>query len=225
MRRSVVYMLGWAAAHVLGCKDEARLPGSLDAGVASAASADAGAQPARDAASPMQPESSQCDVAQCARQAQALAQELASATSESIAVKGGECTRVDIQGVVAGMACTCISTNGWLYIGPDGAGCFARGRAGDCLWDDTEFEACSEGDPACSAMCDELQKRYAADAAKSFDVEVRSSTCQDNACHHVLRIGDACYADQSFEAGRRFDCTLSDAEILERDARAHKHSG
>jgi hypothetical protein len=32
----------------------------------------------------------------------------------------------------------------------------------------------------------------------------------------VLRIEDACYADYSFESGRRFDCKLSDSEILDR---------
>lgn len=165
---------------------------------------------------------SQCDVRQCERQADDLVQSLKVPADVWLTVKGGECIRVDIAGVVAGMACTCQSSNGWLYIGPKGAGCYARGRAGDCLWDDSEFEGCMQGDPACSGMCDELQQRYDADAAKSFDVEVRYSACRDSSCHHVLRIEDACYADRSFESGRSFDCQLSDADILEREAAAQK---
>jgi hypothetical protein len=109
-----------------------------------------------------------------------------------------------------------------LYIGPTGAGCFVRGRAGDCLWDDSEFESCTAGEPVCAAICDELNRRYAADAANLFDVELRYSACEEGACHHVLRIDAACYADYSFENGRGYDCTLSDAEILTREGSAQR---
>jgi hypothetical protein len=182
---------------------------------ASARAAEAGAP--IDAAQ-RETESAACDPMQCERRAAELASSLAAPAEVALSVKGGECARVEIAGVTAGMACTCLSSNGWLFLGPEGTGCFARGRAGTCLWDDSELNGpCTIGDPACTAQCDELHKRYAADAAKSFNVEVRFSTCEDDdACHHVLRIEDTCYADYSFESGRGFDCKLSDAEILVR---------
>lgn len=166
-----------------------------------------------DAAQP----SAACDPMQCERRAAELARQLSAPAEVALSVKGGECARVEIAGVTAGMACTCLSSNGWIFLGPAGTGCFARGRAGTCLWDDSDLDGpCTLGDPACTAQCDELHQRYAGDAAKSFDVEVRSSTCEDDTCHHVLRIEDTCYADYSFESGRSFDCKLSDAEILAR---------
>lgn len=174
--------------------------------------ADAGQARGSDAAT-----STQCEVDRCEHQGEALARSLMAPSTDVTTVKGGDCTRVDIVGVVAGLACTCLTSNGWIYIGPDGAGCFARGRAGDCLWDDSEFKACTRGDPTCPAACEELGKRYAADAAKSFDVTVRDSTCREGSCRHVLRIANACYTDRSIDSGRHFDCNLSAAEIFDHE--------
>lgn len=229
MFRPFVYVLGFTA-YLLGCGTETRQAGASagerDAGLDATQTerVDAGAaRDERDAGPRMFDGHARpaCDVERCGRQADDLAQMLET-PAIAISVKGGDCARVDIVGVVAGMACTCLTSNGWLYIGPRGAGCYARGRAGDCLWDDSEFESCTMGDPACPAMCEELAKRYAADAAKSFDVDVRYSTCTDSSCHYVLRIEDVCYADRSFESGRRFNCELSDSEILEREIKAQK---
>lgn len=229
MLRTAAYMLGFTA-YLLGCGSPTRQAGAStsrrDAGSDAAQTeiVEAGTQQdGRDGGDAVDDGHARphCDATQCGRQANGLAQMLG-APAIPISVKGGDCARVDIVGVVAGMACTCLTSNGWLYIGPRGAGCYARGRAGDCLWDDSEFETCSMGDPACPAMCEELAQRYAADAAKSFDVEVRSSTCEDSSCHYVLRIEDTCYADHSYESGRRFNCELSDSEILEREIKAQK---
>ncbi|HET8935784.1 MAG TPA: hypothetical protein VFN67_20190 [Polyangiales bacterium] len=232
MLRLFVYVLGFTA-YLLGCGSDTRQAGAstgrpdaemraVDA--AAQTLADGGRhQNERDAGHDVDDGHGRppCDVMRCERQADDLAKMLET-PAIAISVKGGDCARVDIVGVVTGMACTCLTSNGWLYIGPRGAGCYARGRAGDCLWDDTEFETCSMGDPACPAMCEELAQRYAADAAKSFDVEVRYSTCEDSSCHYVLRIEDVCYADRSFDSGRRFSCELSDSEILEREIKAQK---
>jgi hypothetical protein len=158
-----------------------------------------------------------CDAMRCEDQGDALAKSLRSSAAIALTVKGGDCARVDIGGDFSGMACTCQTSNGWLYIGPKGAGCFARGRAGDCLWDDSEFEPCTQGDPKCEGLCQELDQRYAADAAKMFDVEVRLSTCRNGSCRHVLRIEHACFTERSIASGRHFDCKLSDGEILDRE--------
>ena len=232
MLRFFVYLLGFTTL-LLGCGTESRHAGaSTSQPDAEVAAVDAAAHTPGDSGSRQQERDAgqdaddgharpPCDVSRCERQADDLAKMLET-PAIAISVKGGDCARVDIVGVVAGMACTCLTSNGWLYIGPRGAGCYARGRAGDCLWDDSEFETCSMGDPACRGMCEELAQRYAADAAKSFDVDVRYSTCEDSSCHYVLRIEDACYADRSFDSGRRFSCELSDSEILEREIKAQK---
>jgi hypothetical protein len=239
MHQTLVPVLAIAVL-LLGCRTD---PQPLAAGdKAQARMLDAGAQAERDgAASAPQSEhdagvkhdsdgeqeqgsgtvTAQCDAARCESQGDELAQSLRTPSSDVTTVKGGDCARVDIIDVVAGLACTCLSSNGWIYIGPDGAGCFARGRAGDCLWDDSEFKGCTRGDPTCPAKCEELGKRYAADAAKSFDVAVRFSTCRESSCRHVLRIGDACYTDRSIDSGRRFDCSLGDSEFLDREDAAN----
>lgn len=238
MQRAFVYVLG-LTAHLLGCASEPRQAGSTtDHSAAAARKLDAATPAQRDdhsdaqdaaakgsADAQQEPDAaratSQCDVQQCERQAMDLAQSLMAPAEVALTVKGNECIRVDIAGVVAGMACTCLSSNGWLYIGPEGAGCFARGRAGDCLWDDSEYEPCSTEDDKCPELCTELATRYKADAAATFDAELRSSTCgTDGFCHRVLRVEDRCYADASLEKARSYDCALSDEEILDQDKQA-----
>ena len=171
--------------------------------------------------SPQDTATAECDAAKCERKGDELAQSLMTSSNDVTTVMGGDCTRVDIVGVVAGLACTCLTSNGWIYLGPDGAGCFARGRAGDCLWDDSDVKACTRGDPTCPAACRELGTRFAADAAKSFDVAVRSSACREGSCRHVLRVENACYTERSIRSGRRFDCDLSDSEILDSEDTTH----
>jgi hypothetical protein len=227
MHRSFVYGFGYGfslAAWLLACEGDAPVPQGEPRVMDASVLPEVDATPQLDArvAAASDSATARCDVTACQRQADELAQTLRTAAPDSLKIDGGDCARVDIDGVAVGMACTCLTSNGWAYIGPEGAGCFARGRAGDCLWDDSEFEACSEGDPACRTHCAELDKRYAADAAKTFDVEIRASACLNDTCHFVLRIEDQCYADHSFESGRRFDCALSDAEILERESSAQK---
>lgn len=229
MLKNLVHMLGFGAL-MLACKAD---PSASTAAtqVLDATVQERDAEAHGDAGGPQKPQQdagaksdavdvqgmAQCDAVRCTNQGQALAQSLISSASIAPTIRGGDCARVDIAGEVAGMACTCQTSNGWLYIGPKGAGCFARGRAGDCLWDDSEFEPCTPGDPKCTAECDELSKRYAADAARSFKVELRSSTCRSGSCRHVLHIEDACFTDRSIASGRRFDCTLTDAAILDRE--------
>jgi hypothetical protein len=119
------------------------------------------------------------------------------------------------------MSCRCeTGTRGVSHIGPKGVGCFALGRAGDCLWDDSELEPCTPADDKCPALCEELEARYAADAKKVFDAEARYSACHEGWCHSVLRIEDACFADRSYQNGRSYDCSLSDEDILARETQA-----
>jgi hypothetical protein len=222
MQKAFLPMLGFSAL-LLACHAE---PQAADTGAKTSPSMaqkpdpDMDAQTELDAAvadAGSQQASALCDEMRCKRQGEQLAQVFMMSEAISLKVDGGDCRRVDIDGLVVGMACTCQTSNGWLYIGPKGAGCYVRGRAGDCLWDDKEFEPCTVGDPKCHTICRELERRYAADAAKTFEVEIRSSTCKNDSCRHVLRLDSACYTDRSIESGRRFDCSLSDAEILERE--------
>jgi hypothetical protein len=231
MQRTFVNVLGFSAL-ILACKTQPSAPGTATQ-VLDAAAQERGVQARSDAGAPPKewdaganidvkdvPETTQCDASRCARQGDQLARSLTMSETISPTIMGGDCARVDIDGEISGMACTCQTSNGWIYIGPKGAGCFARGRAGDCLWGDSEFEPCSAGDPKCAGECDELERRYAADAARSFKVEVRLSTCRDGSCRHVLRIEDFCYTDRSIGSGGRFDCNLSDSDILDREDHA-----
>ena len=220
MRKTLVHLLGFSAL-VWACGTQPHAAPARDAGAPpqpdAAAERDAGAP---DAGAMSNSDAPACDVERCEARGEELAKSLMTSKDIAPSVKGGECARVDIDGAVTGMACTCITSNGWIYIGPKGAGCFVRGRAGDCLWDDKEFEPCTMGDPKCQTLCTDLNDRYAADAAKSFDVELRSSTCRNGSCRHVLRVENACITDHSLTSGRHFDCTLSDDEILDREDRA-----
>ena len=231
MQKTFVHVLGFSAL-ILACKTQPSAPGAATQ-VLDAAVQERGVEVQSDAGAPQQEQDAgaktdvkdmqdvtQCDASRCARQGDELARSLMMSEAISPTIKGGDCARVDIGGQVAGMACTCQTSNGWIYIGPKGAGCFARGRAGDCLWDDTEFEPCSAGDPKCAGECEELQRRYAADAARSFKVEVRVSTCRAGSCRHVLRVENFCYTDRSIDSGGRFDCKLSDSDILDREDHA-----
>jgi hypothetical protein len=115
---------------------------------------------------------------------------------------------------VSGPACECKQGTGAITIGPVGLGCYARGRAGDCLWDDSEFAGCKLGGTECTAMCRELEARFAADAARTFTGSVRYTRCDAGRCHNVLQIEGRCYADRSYENGRTYACELADEEIL-----------
>lgn len=121
----------------------------------------------------------------------------------------------------SGPACECSNADGGsLSVGPAGLGCFAYGRGGDCLWDDSEWSGCEVGKKdACKDVCAEFEKRIADDAARTFDTRVVYTACDAaTMCHDVVEIDGRCYADRSYQNGRDYDCALGGEEILARNA-------
>jgi len=127
------------------------------------------------------------------------------------------CINLGIVGGPSGSACECHveGGRGTLAIGPTGLSCFARGRAGDCLWQGSDFDGCQIGQAgACDAVCADLEQRLADDAARRFDAELVYDACRDHTCHSVLRVGEQCFADGSYDEGRSYDCALGGEAIL-----------
>jgi hypothetical protein len=122
----------------------------------------------------------------------------------------------------SGPTCTCTQAmTAPIYIGPLGLGCYVLGRLGDCLFGDEDYPPCQLGvATSCTAVCEELEKRLAADAARSHTGEVRYAACEENHCHNVLQAGDSCFADGSWQTGHSYDCALSAAEIRAQHERA-----
>jgi hypothetical protein len=164
----------------------------------------------------------QCDAARCEAEAKALVASLAAPDASPPRFVGGKCRTFSITGVATGSGCLCDGAGrGSAVIGPKGVGCSAAGRAGDCLWDDTDYEPCDETDDICPELCSELEKRYEADAKVTHDAELRSSGCDMGGyCHWVVRVDDSCIADRSHEQARTHGCSLSDREILEQEQQA-----
>jgi hypothetical protein len=94
--------------------------------------------------------------------------------------------------------------------------CDMEGRSNDCLYGCKDFPGC---DPAvatsCDATCADLAHRIEQDEAKTFDAQVRSSTCTTDTCRceSVLRVDNRCYASFAPSA-KVYDCSLTDAAIL-----------
>ncbi|MBN1606208.1 MAG: hypothetical protein JW940_06220 [Polyangiaceae bacterium] len=141
-------------------------------------------------------------------------------------VASGECTPASVAAdtkSVSGYACDCsLEGSGSLMIGPVGLGCYVRGRAGDCLFDDSDFSGCTlaESD-RCQDVCAELEVRLEADAARTFETEVVYTTCEQYSCHSVVKVDGRCYADFSFEqGGLSYDCSLGGKAILDEHEKA-----
>ncbi len=131
-----------------------------------------------------------------------------------------ECTTISVSidtKSVSGPACQCWQegADGSHLVGPAGAGCYAIGRAGDCLWDDTQFAGCTLGTAdSCAATCQELTRRQAADAARTFATEVLYAACTESRCHSVVNIDGQCFADRSYLTAKAYDCALGREAIL-----------
>jgi len=118
------------------------------------------------------------------------------------------------------------SDDGSITIGPKGAGCFRFGRAGDCLWDDDEFDGCDLDDAhSCDEVCDELAKRVADDQSNLFtDAKLLSTACEPlfsydaPECLSLFEINGHCYVNHSYQDGHSYDCALGRKEILKRYA-------
>ena len=123
-------------------------------------------------------------------------------------------------GTEGGPTCRC-PIDGWGNgsLGPVGLGCFARGRGGECLFDETDFAGCNPDKPAsCDDACELLYSRVQENAKRIFDTEVLDSACVEQRCRTVIRIGNVCFpkgAEREFDG---YDCNLGAEGILEAHA-------
>lgn len=95
-------------------------------------------------------------------------------------------------------------------------GCDYWGRAQSCLYRSCEFAGCDPTDAStCDAVCEDLVERIRADEDASFDVERRTTYCEQPSClcRSVYRIGERCYASRAPDA-KSYDCSIGDEAIL-----------
>jgi len=102
--------------------------------------------------------------------------------------------------------------------------CNVRNRIGGCLAPPAEFPGCdpAASSPQCLAACSVLEARLAEDARRTFEVGVRLSRCAlDTAraqpayeCQKILELEGGCYTTTVPNRMVRYDCSLSDEEIL-----------
>jgi hypothetical protein len=105
-----------------------------------------------------------------------------------------------------------------VYPGNRSDGCSEYARTPACLYCEREFPGCSVDDAtSCDAVCAEMTARYDAELQKTFTFHARVARCKENTyCEWVTEIDGKCYArePQTLEMPA-FDCSLSDAEILQ----------
>jgi hypothetical protein len=115
------------------------------------------------------------------------------------------------------------------YLTRDVSGCSQPGRTpSSCLYCTNEFMGCSIDDTtSCDAACADMAVRYDADMRKAFSIEQRVARCADkwsdgSDCVHVTEIDGLCYArDPAQKELPSFDCSLSNAQILEHRGERH----
>jgi hypothetical protein len=131
----------------------------------------------------------------------------------------GACAATSVitdQATFSGNACDCAveGATGSHRVGPEGAGCFVEGRARNCLWDDSEWNGCDPTDPrACVEVCAELQARFVADAAHSFEVQVLASACDEGHCRSAVEVDGRCFVAETRSG--EYDCSLGGEAILD----------
>ena len=97
--------------------------------------------------------------------------------------------------------------------------CLRYGRDRSCIYRRDEFPGCDVDDPtSCDAACADLEDRMRADAERVYDAEVRYAACRDYDCDCILRMSDGCYVQWDIH---RYDCALSNAEMLADFSRRH----
>jgi hypothetical protein len=173
-----------------------------------------------------EPGAQECsETADCVSDVEARLAGLSGPARNARKVTGGECTPASITAdtkSVTGYACDCsLEGSGSLMIGPVGLGCYVYGRAGDCLFDDSDFSGCTlaESDK-CQEVCEQLESKLDADAARTFETKVIYTTCERNSCHSVVEVDGRCFADFSYEqGGPSYDCSLGGEAILEAHAK------
>jgi hypothetical protein len=101
-----------------------------------------------------------------------------------------------------------------LALGTDAA-CDLYSRDGTCLVSGKDFAGCDvDGAASCDAACAHAMQVWAADDARTLDVQARSARCVQTACQHVIEVEGMCYPG-SVDAPR-YDCALDDDDILAR---------
>lgn len=105
-----------------------------------------------------------------------------------------------------------------------------------CLYPASEAASCEPSEPrACDAMCARLQRGYADAAALDYDAVLRLAECRapspgdttGDRCAFVVSINGGCYTSENsgFLNARRYDCSLTDDEILAQHGGASTGSG
>jgi hypothetical protein len=158
------------------------------------------------------------ETAECKQAAEAVAAELARPSTFVRSFASARCEQVSLIGAPdsrSGPACICDTGDGGsIDVGPAGGDCQVRGRAGNCLWQ--SFDGCDRHDASsCNAVCSELERRFAADAARSFDAKVAYSDCKDQHCRNVLAIDGRCTPLAAVGSGKSYDCALGGVAILD----------
>lgn len=94
-------------------------------------------------------------------------------------------------------------------------GCDVRSRAFGCIGATDAFAGCDAAKKgSCNAACQAALDAVAADAARTFDVDVRHATCVEQSCRIVVRVDDRCYTPSEGSV-LGYDCALSDDSIIE----------
>jgi hypothetical protein len=154
---------------------------------------------------------------------------LGPADSESLSVQSCQCVEADgrvmaIQATGAGSGGAAATGDSVVSTEP----CLAWGRGHlACVFPASEGHSCTTSEPdSCDAICTRLQEGYEEDAARSYDVELRSSGCRSRHpgddpaggfCANVARINDSCYVttNAGFFGPEKYDCSLTDEQILD----------
>lgn len=172
------------------------------------------------------PSADECRVASdCAERVADELLAFGAATTNSKHFDAAECSAVGVVGGPSGPGCIChiAGGDGSLNVGPKGLDCYALGRGGDCLFEGSEFEGCDVTEAtSCDAVCAELEQRLDDDAARTFEASSVYAACQEQECKTVVQLGERCFADRSYLAGRSYDCSLGGEAILAAEQEAQK---
>jgi hypothetical protein len=123
-----------------------------------------------------------------------------------------------------GPVCECVGPRGVppIWVGPSGLGCLVGGRLKTCVYADSEFPGCVVGDlDSCKEVCATVEERLVGDSTIEYSVTPRMAECRGSLCASVVQIGERCFTGVTMGSpSGSYDCSLSDEEILSRQAQA-----
>ena len=110
----------------------------------------------------------------------------------------------------SGPACTCrFESGGSLSVGPQGVGCLARSRTGNCIWDGSAFPGCDIGKESnCAEFCDRLLEVRREDDLRVFETEALGAICERLSCKSLARVDDQCFFNRRHEGPAPCDAEL-----------------